>query len=294
MSSRSSKGKGVVAGGSGKGDGGGKGGGPSKGPRAPLNNIANVQPMLSFYVRITPLAPDYSERGPRQSRGQRYWEPPNRVNDFMPGDDPSLLFRWMGGRLSAVPTDDNVCGVNLTKYCTATVFTQRPDTPHLLAVPFDASSRDVNTVGINWRPLTFDHEQVGDTNTYLSYVTSSGAEQHLAAHGSQHWIGQLLPAWYDCDTGTEESTRIQGGLIGELPLLFALAAFSAPPSRLSVLTNSLQPGAWVPHQYQYPSGHVSQRGMVVTIYFDPRNPVHSTKTLLDKLERGDFGPFYGP
>ena len=172
----------------------------------------------------------------------------------MPGDGPSFFFRWIGGRLSAVSTNDSICGVNLTEYDTATVFTQRPDTPHLLAVPYDARSKDVRTVGPDWQQLTFNHEQIGDTNTYFSFVTSSGAEQHLAARGSQHWTGQLLPAWYDCDTGTEESTRNQGGLIGYLPLLFALAAFSAPPSRLLVLTNSLQPGAWVPHQYQYPSG----------------------------------------
>lgn len=210
--------------------------------------------MLSFYVRIAPLAPDYREREPRHSREQHYWQPPNRVNGFMPGDGPRLFFRWMGGRLSVVPPNDNICGVNLAEYRTATVFTQRPDTPHLLAVPYDARLRDVRTVGPDWRPLTFNHEQIGETNTYFSYVTSSGAEQHLAAHGSQHWTGQLLPTWYDCDAGTEESTRSQGGLIGNLPLLFALAAFSAPPARLSVLTNSLQPGAWVPHQYQYPSG----------------------------------------
>lgn len=31
--------------------------------------------------------------------------------------------------------------------------------------------------------------------------------------------------------------------------------------------------------------------MVVTIYYDPTNP-QSTKTMLDRLEKGDFGPFY--
>lgn len=31
--------------------------------------------------------------------------------------------------------------------------------------------------------------------------------------------------------------------------------------------------------------------MIVTIYYDPTNP-HSTRATLDRLEKGDFGPFY--
>ena len=34
--------------------------------------------------------------------------------------------------------------------------------------------------------------------------------------------------------------------------------------------------------------------MVVTVYIDPRNPQWSTRDLLNSLQAGDFGPFYGP
>lgn len=34
--------------------------------------------------------------------------------------------------------------------------------------------------------------------------------------------------------------------------------------------------------------------MVVTIFHDPMNPDHSTEDLLDRLQSGGFGPFYGP
>ena len=63
---------------------------------------------------------------------------------------------------------------------------------------------------------------------------------------------QLLPKVYDLKTGPP---RIQAGLVGSLPILLSLAAFSAPPPYLlGVFRNSLIPGAWRPHQYQYPAG----------------------------------------
>ena len=34
--------------------------------------------------------------------------------------------------------------------------------------------------------------------------------------------------------------------------------------------------------------------MVVTVYLDPLNPQCSTPRLLNGLEDGEFGPFYGP
>ena len=41
---------------------------------------------------------------------------------------------------------------------------------------------------------------------------------------------------------------MQAGLIGQLPLLFALAAFSAPPKSLGVLLSSMWPGEWMFHE----------------------------------------------
>ncbi len=34
--------------------------------------------------------------------------------------------------------------------------------------------------------------------------------------------------------------------------------------------------------------------MAVTVYLDPLNPQWSTPGLLDNLQNGLFGPFYGP
>lgn len=33
--------------------------------------------------------------------------------------------------------------------------------------------------------------------------------------------------------------------------------------------------------------------MVISVFLDPMNPQHSSSALLDQLQNGDFGPFYG-
>ncbi|CAF9930660.1 hypothetical protein IMSHALPRED_008245 [Imshaugia aleurites] len=172
----------------------------------------------------------------------------------------------------------------------ATVFTQNPDTPHLLAVPFDAQSTHAYENNGGWRPLAFRHVRIGNTQRAYSAVTTYGDRQHIAARGSPHWMPQLLPSVYDFQTG---SPRIQAGLIGSIPLLIALAAFSAPPAALgAVLTRCVRPSAWQPHQYHYPMGHVAERGMVVTIFLDPTNPQGSNAAVLNGLQNGEYGPFY--
>ena len=152
---------------------------------------------------------------------------------------------------SVAPTDPIRRALHQT-YNAATVFTQNPDTPHLLVVPFDAQLSHAYLNNGGWRPLVFHHVRIGNTQRTYSAVSAVGDRQHIAAQGSPHWMPQLLPWVYDYQAG---SPRIQAGLIGNLPLLIALAVFSAPPAALGgVLTNCLRPGAWQPHQYRWPAG----------------------------------------
>lgn len=79
----------------------------------------------------------------------------------------------------------------------------------------------------------------------------------LAAPAAPHWIPIFLPCVYDYrpvlgSTGrpTEQPPR-SGGLIGSLPLLIGLAAFSAHPTDLvSTLTQCIRPNRWISHLYQ--------------------------------------------
>ena len=209
---------------------------------------------LSFYVRIDKLVSNF-----RQIGQNTYWSPSPVLTGFT--SEGSNLFRWRGGRMTAVAANDPVHQSVLYTYSIATIFTQNPDTPHLLIVPFDARTTHAFQNPGGWRPLCFHHRRIGNTQYAYSSLSANGDRQHIAAPGSAHWMPQLLPSVYDYQTG---SPRLQAGLIGSLPLLIALAAFSAPPTALvGVLTNCLQPGRWYPHQFQYPAGRESGASIIL-------------------------------
>ena len=54
----------------------------------------------------------------------------------------------------------------------------------------------------------------------------------------------------------------------------------------------LNPSSLVDHADS--SSDIAERGMVVTVYLDPQNQAGSTWDLLDRLQNGEYGPFYGP
>ena len=93
----------------------------------------------------------------------------------------------------------------------------------------------------------FIHRRVENSNknAYYSYISDQGAAQKIAAPALRTWMDQLLSRWYDCEA--RHASRTHAGLIGQLPLLFAIAAFSAPPKSLGVLLSSMQPGIWMHH-----------------------------------------------
>ena len=153
--------------------------------------------------------------------------------------------------MSKVPKNDSIRQAKLPQHSSATVFTQVPNTNHLLAVDFDAETRNVADVLGGWRILSFRHVSIDGRSAYSS-VDLYGDKQHLAGPCSSELVPQILPAIYDY-----QETDINGrsifpkvsfaGLIGSLPLLLAMAAFSAPPDELAAALNCVQPGFWRPH-----------------------------------------------
>jgi len=138
------------------------------------------------------------------------------------------------------------------EHSAATIFSQKDDTDHLLAVDFNALLRDVATYDPGWRVLSFDHMPKPNTNATYSSINILGGQKHLAARGSPAWMGQLMPHEYDYQR-TENghpvpSTTTSAGLIGSLPMLVGLAAFSAPKDSLTaVLSSSIIPRTWRRH-----------------------------------------------
>ncbi|KAI4124599.1 MAG: hypothetical protein LQ338_004718 [Usnochroma carphineum] len=240
-----------------------------------------------------PNAGASAQEQPRRTGGDgnNFWAPPNRKNAYHRNETGAKLFRWRGGTMREIPYGQP----GLSSYGAATVFGQHPDTDHLLAVDFDAETRDVAEQYGGWKVLSFNHQfLLGPPESYYSFVSLTGQEQLLAAPGSPKWMPELLPKIYDYDSRRQTSNIPKSaGLIGQLPILFALPAFSAPPGKLSdVLTNSMRPNRWEHHGR--PHSRDTERGMVVTVYLDPANEHGSTRERLDQLQRGRFGPFYGP
>ena len=204
---------------------------------------------ISFYARVDPLEVRYQAQ-PAQHEIYSFWTPPIDRTGFI--RRPGVLFHWLGGTMAVVETKDPVANSLNRLYSVAIVFTQNPDTPHLLVVPFDAQIEHPYRNNGGWQPLSFHHLRINNTQHTYSAVSAFGGRQHIAAPGSPHWMPQLLPRVYNYTSG---SPRLQAGLIGSLPILLALAAFSAPPTVLAgVLTSCVRPRTWRPHQYKYPTG----------------------------------------
>lgn len=136
------------------------------------------------------------------------------------------------------------------QYGVASVFSQRPN---LLAVNCDAITASLVDNG-GWRRLAFNHQRDGVTQRYYSYVDPAGDRGSMAARGSNRWVPQLIPAHHNPPTQFNSTgnaipaTRTQAGLIGKLPLLIALAAFSCPPANVAdVLRDSIRAKVWRHH-----------------------------------------------
>ena len=181
--------------------------------------------------------------------------PPNVLNAYH--SEGETLYRWVGGRILRVTSHESARLGSREFFAAATVFTQVPDTPHLLAVPFDAERENVRDHPAGWRRLSFNHVPAyGDPRRTYASIDHLGQEGRIAGPGSPPTVGPLLPSVYDyhqtIDSNSRPipSEREHAGLIGSLPILLALAAFSAPPGLLDqTLTRSVAPGTWIPHSF---------------------------------------------
>lgn len=194
---------------------------------------------LSFVFTIKQLDPDYTKQQ-RQQTDRLRWMPPTLRNAFKPGQ--LYLFRWLGGRVYE-------CGhasLRGDHFKSATVFNYMVDSGHLLAVERDAEEIDVESTEQGWRELSFHHDQEGNSGRTYSCVDALGPEYKIAAP-SRHLKTQLLPSTYDCQQSDTSVTN--AGLTGSLPILLAMAAFTAAPAQVAtVFTKYVEPGLWRNHQ----------------------------------------------
>ena len=198
------------------------------------------------------MRPDYIIQPNRATENNNgFFVPPDRRTAYE--KDEALYFKWHSGKMSRLQTGSFNTTSLVTKHSAATIFSQKDDTDHLLAVNFSALLKDVASYDAGWRVISFDHVPQRNTSATYSSINVFGEEKHLAAGGSPIWMRQLLPDEYNYQRTTPaghpiQSTTTSAGLIGSLPILIGLAAFSAPKdSLIAVLSNSVTPGAWKRH-----------------------------------------------
>ena len=217
---------------------------------------------LSFLFKIEPVEPNFQAQS-RRTSAQNFWEPPNIRQAYRRFSRP--LYRWKGGYVSSIPASEQAQLQTAKIFRAATVFTQSPGTDHLLAVNIDAQRRSVGS-DRSWRTLSFDYRRIGSSNQYRFYVCPEAPRARLSTPGPANWMPQLLPTCYNPPVQPNPqgqvvaATHVNAGLIGKLPILIALAAFSAPCNQQQqVLMSSIRPNAWHPHSYAPGRGELPKR-----------------------------------
>ena len=211
-------------------------------------------------------------------------------------------------------------------YRAASVFTLSPANQHLFGVNFDCRRYNVSEKDPRrWIDIGFEHpptpessEGVYHTGHTYSLLNIPGARRTLGArHPTQwnHWAHQLFPQHYHFNPlEVDNPTAANGGLIGTLPSLLAMVAFSCPKTWLEyVLQNHIRPRQWVPLPQNTPHGReyypyfvviltnrhkgTFERGVVVTVWIDPagdpnEDEIEERREALEELEKGTDGPVF--
>ncbi|KAI9712330.1 MAG: hypothetical protein M1820_001543 [Bogoriella megaspora] len=113
----------------------------------------------------------------------------------------------------------------------------------------DSSDEDDETNFVDWQLLTFD--SAPNDHTFTSYVTCAGPLQQLVLQRTdQSWARRLFPERYHSPNMYTAEQQQYGGLVGELPLLLALIAFSAHPENLVAAFQQCMTGPrWGTHNF---------------------------------------------
>ena len=180
---------------------------------------------------------------------------------------------------------------------------------------YSSNSSDDDRNAEDWVPLKFHCPFPGDT-TYTSYATTRALQTTLTVQrANQPSLSQLLPDRYLLPSEQRTTQQPLGGLVGELPILIALIAYSVRPSRVDpALTHCLRQ-QYLPHNGQRGDGckycatcshydanrsaGIDRRGVVVRVYYElqsggiqaGRVQQHTPAQKLALFEAGRYGKF---
>ncbi|PQE24184.1 hypothetical protein CJF31_00002416 [Rutstroemia sp. NJR-2017a BVV2] len=226
---------------------------------------------------------------PPRTNEHGYWLPPIHSAGF--GQQiPGRLFRWSQGNITDLyntgyqwynggwwhTSNDRVTTL-LTHYETTSLFWCN-DFTQFLMLETDATTQDIETAEHphnRWYPLTFHN------TGRVSRVAAAG-DQYLAGNRAW-WIDRLgLEAYRSLERHTPVAVS---GLGGRIATIFALVAFSCRDAdELYTILTSHDWCRGLRNHHRAHHGRRHERGVVVSIYLDPDNPVGSTTAALRDLE----------
>ena len=166
-----------------------------------------------------------------------HWSPPTMAAGqyLVPGT--SQVYRWNANDTASVTPATLPPGA--TVYRQATMY---HCAGRFWTVPYSALAQNVHDEFPCWRGLTFRHEPNSVSSVGCAYADSRLATQRH----NQTWLRQLLPEGY----WPHYDNQQPGGLQGDLAIILALAAFSAPPQYIAqALDTSFKVGRWQQHNY---------------------------------------------
>ncbi|PMD37411.1 hypothetical protein L207DRAFT_432780 [Hyaloscypha variabilis F] len=248
------------------------------------NAPIRVTPSFLFLVRSQELNEDTEAGGlaPRTDPSG-FWYPPVYAAGFG-AQQTGTLYRWDDGAVTRAT--DTLKNSDLTLYRAVTMFYCNPFY-QFCVTEGDASQRnmpDCPAPQNRWYPLGFEYgDNTDNTVSYLEIV----AEHNCLAGNRAGFIHRL---GLDSYSNPEDNAPLAGGLAGNLAMLVALIAFTCGTQDLETVLirdRSWHHLSWREHGQH--DGRDPARGLVVSIYLDPRNPLGSTSQTLYDLERNS-GP----
>lgn len=195
---------------------------------------------ISFLFTVIDVELDHNTQD--RDTLKKVWHPPDTCESIRPSikEQPTgKIYRWEEGVVRRWD-DLDTSGYNLSTsledrltFSTYTVITDESNS--FVCVPFDARRGEVrNSIRQGWRYLGFDHITSNSDPTrrsIFSKVVASGQRERLAGYKDDRsgWIQHIFPRIYQSvmpeDKDKPQMNHV--GLVGQLALIVALAAFTA-------------------------------------------------------------------
>ncbi|WPH03922.1 Hypothetical protein R9X50_00680500 [Acrodontium crateriforme] len=140
----------------------------------------------------------------------------------------------------------------------------------------------------DWRSLSFNWHH-GPTHR-SSYATHRGEQTTLQCHrANQMWARQLIPNVYLAPPNRQPPAEmpLNCPLLGDLPIIIALIAFSVPPNQVHLYLANCFREQYHGHNVARGTGWTDRRGMVVSVFCQP-----GTRGALRQVECGQLGVFF--